>query len=164
MDIENHEIIFPGKKFNKFSGITKVIENDWEGKIINVLPGRGLLIPTEILSEISFDDQRFPQNSADYDFTLQAVKLGYNLRVNKNAKVYYHVAETGSKLYFSHLDFTHFIKYFRDNRSKCNAKIKYRFLLKHAIFPFSLFALVINLSMCAGGYVRRYIFRLLSTL
>ena len=162
IDIDNHDYIFPGRRFNKYSGISKVVENDWEGTMINILPGRGLLIPTEILRKISFDDRLFPQNSADYDFTSRAFKMVYNLRVNKNAEVYYHVDETGTKLFFGNLNLTNFIKYFLDIRSTCNAKIITRFLLRHVIFPFSFFAIAANLSRCALGYIRRYIVKLIA--
>lgn len=51
-------------------------------------PGRGLLIPAEAFRRIGdFDAERFPQLAADYDFTHRAVRAGYDVFCNYDAKI-----------------------------------------------------------------------------
>lgn len=45
-----------------------------------MLPGRGMLVPTEVFNRIGFlDEKAFPQYAADFDFSLRARKAGYSL-------------------------------------------------------------------------------------
>ncbi len=51
-------------------------------------PGRGLLIPAEVFHKIGlYDAKRFPQAAADYDFTHRAVRAGYRIFCNHDAKL-----------------------------------------------------------------------------
>lgn len=51
-------------------------------------PGRGLLIPAEVFRRIGdFDAKRFPQLAADYDFTHRAIRAGYLVFCNYDAKL-----------------------------------------------------------------------------
>ena len=44
------------------------------------LPGRGMLVPTEVFHRIGLlDEKTFPQYAADFDFSLRARKAGYPL-------------------------------------------------------------------------------------
>ncbi len=48
----------------------------------NVLPGRGTAIPCRAFEKVGFyDEKRFPQYAADYDFSLRCRKQGYRLAV-----------------------------------------------------------------------------------
>jgi GT2 family glycosyltransferase len=52
------------------------------------LPGRGLLIPSEVFHKIGlFDANHFPQGKADFDFTLRAIRAGYKAFCNYDAKL-----------------------------------------------------------------------------
>lgn len=52
-------------------------------------PGRGLLIPREVIEQIGmFDSKRFPHYAADYDFTHRAIRAGYRVFCNYDARVY----------------------------------------------------------------------------
>jgi len=56
---------------------------------VNLLPGRGLLIPVEVFKKIgNFDKKRFPHYIADYDFTLRAFEAGIKLVLSYKSAVY----------------------------------------------------------------------------
>jgi GT2 family glycosyltransferase len=52
------------------------------------LPGRGLLIPADVIRKIGlFDASHFPQAAADHDFTHKAIRAGYSAFCNYDAQV-----------------------------------------------------------------------------
>ncbi|MBL7068836.1 MAG: glycosyltransferase family 2 protein [Candidatus Omnitrophica bacterium] len=75
--------------------------------------GRGLLIPVKVFRKIGlFDARHFPQTIADYDFTHRAVKAGYKIFCNYDAKLFFYPGASGDvqlrrdknlKNYFNHL-------------------------------------------------------------
>lgn len=63
---------------------------------VDVLPGRGTLIPIEAFREVGFYNDRFlPHYGADYEFSHRAKMNGYNLLVNYQAVVIGNVRSTG---------------------------------------------------------------------
>lgn len=102
VDSEHVEkVVFCGNRIDWAKGV-------WKGKPCaslneepllhtDSLPGRGVLAPVSLISEIGFyDDRRFPQYFGDEDFSLRAKKAGYSLFVCANARVKSHVRMTGS--------------------------------------------------------------------
>jgi len=62
----------------------------------DALPGRGTLIPLEVIRRIGlFDQERFPQYLADFDFSRRAMYAGYRLIVSTEAVVKSVVENTG---------------------------------------------------------------------
>lgn len=60
-------------------------------------PGRGLLIPTGVFRQIGlFDAKRFPHYAADYDFTHRAMRAGYRIFCNYDARLCIYRAASGS--------------------------------------------------------------------
>jgi len=58
-------------------------------------PGRGLLIPSEVFEKLGlFDEKHFPHYGADYDFTHHALKAGYKIYCNYEAKIYIYPIES----------------------------------------------------------------------
>jgi GT2 family glycosyltransferase len=63
---------------------------------VNVLPGRGTLIPIEVFSEIgTLNSRQLPHYGADYEFSIRARRAGYRLIVSHRAKVYAKLDVTG---------------------------------------------------------------------
>lgn len=61
------------------------------------LPGRGALIPIDVVAKIGFyNDRRFPQYFGDEDFALRARAAGAELYVSRDAIVKSHVHLTGT--------------------------------------------------------------------
>jgi GT2 family glycosyltransferase len=80
---------------------------------VSLFPGRGLLIPKIVFEKIGlFEEKRLPHYMADFDFTLLAIKNGFKVYCNYDAKLYTYPEEGGDhkirnrktlKNYFSHL-------------------------------------------------------------
>lgn len=95
---------------------------------VTYLPGRGLLIPAEVLRTIGlFDERRLPHYLADYDYTSVARRHGFPVYINYDAHLLTYPDESGQELtrrqrslrgYYEHLfgirgggnlrNFTHF--------------------------------------------------------
>ena len=95
---------------------------------VTYLPGRGLLIPLEVIEEIGlFDEKRLPHYLADFDYTSVARRHGFPVFCNYDARLSTYPDESGQEQtrrehslrgYFQHLfgirgggnlrNFTHF--------------------------------------------------------
>ena len=63
---------------------------------VDVLPGRGTLIPAEVFRQVGlYDFKRLPHYNADYEFSHRAKMNGYNLLINYEAIVISWVETTG---------------------------------------------------------------------
>jgi GT2 family glycosyltransferase len=63
---------------------------------VTYLPGRGLLIPVEVLRTTGlFDEQRLPHYLADYDFTSGARRRGFPVYINYDAHLSTYPDESG---------------------------------------------------------------------
>ncbi len=60
-------------------------------------PGRGLLIPTYVFKKIGlYDEKSFPHYAADYDYTYRAIKHGYKVYCNYDARIFIYPEESGN--------------------------------------------------------------------
>lgn len=95
---------------------------------VTYLPGRGLLIPRQVLETIGlFDEKRLPHYLADYDYTSVARRHGFPVYCNYDARLSTYPEESGQEItrrqrslrgYYQHLfgirgggnlrNFTHF--------------------------------------------------------
>ena len=76
-------------------------------------PGRGLLIPAEVFRKVGlYDGKNFPHYMADYDLTHRAIRTGFNVYCNFDAKLYAYPEVSGDaenrknkslKNYYNHL-------------------------------------------------------------
>jgi GT2 family glycosyltransferase len=63
---------------------------------VDVLPGRGTLVPVEVFGRIgTFDRRRLPHYGADYEFSIRARRAGFRLAVCHRAKIYAKLRITG---------------------------------------------------------------------
>jgi GT2 family glycosyltransferase len=78
-------------KFNRLArgrGYKTVINEEPSVRLVDVLSGRGTLIPAEVYQEVGlYDSVHLPQYGADYEFSLRAKKKGYNLFINYKSVV-----------------------------------------------------------------------------
>jgi GT2 family glycosyltransferase len=65
---------------------------------VSVAPGRGLFIPTRIFRTIGlFAERKLPHYMADYDFACLAIRRGFEVYCNYDAKLYTYSEESGDK-------------------------------------------------------------------
>jgi GT2 family glycosyltransferase len=63
---------------------------------VDVLPGRGTLVPVEVFTQIgTFNRRRLPHYGADYEFSIRAKRAGFILAVSHRARVYAKLRITG---------------------------------------------------------------------
>ena len=63
---------------------------------VDVLPGRGTLVPVEVFRRIgTFNRRRLPHYGADYEFSIRAKRAGFTLAVSHRAKVFAKLGITG---------------------------------------------------------------------
>jgi hypothetical protein len=63
---------------------------------VDVLPGRGTLVPVSVFQQIgNFNVKMLPHYGADYEFSVRAKRAGYRLVVSHKAKVYAMLHITG---------------------------------------------------------------------
>jgi len=104
VDYDNPNIIKSGIKLNPFLELTvnrdknKIDNFDFDFDV-DVLPGRGTLVPIEVFKKIgNFNNKKLPHYGADYEFFVRAKRAGYNLIVANKAKVFAKRNISGIKL------------------------------------------------------------------
>jgi GT2 family glycosyltransferase len=119
IDITSKKPYYGGEIFNWRSGASKYLlqtlgKEDQKGiHEVSLFPARGLLIPRIVFETIGlFEEKRLPHYMADFDFTLLAIKKGFKVYCNYEAKLYTYPEEAGDhkirkrktlKNYFNHL-------------------------------------------------------------
>ena len=95
---------------------------------VDVLPGRGTLIPIEVFEKIGlYDFIRLPHYGADYEFSRRANINGYNLLINYEAVVVSDVKMTGLNSRANKLGWSDLIRSFFSIRSANNLKYRWYF-------------------------------------
>lgn len=77
---------------------TSLPENEKEScnEHVNVLQGRGMLVPVEVFRKIgNFNKDRFPHYISDYDFTMRAFNAGIKLILSYRSVIYNRTDITG---------------------------------------------------------------------
>lgn len=132
-----------------FSGIKKMVW--WKAKYIRYhavfhpyepgmsgmhpsvfLLGRGFFIPIHVFDVTGlFDQEKFPQYKADFDFALTAHERGVPTLVTWNAPVYSHMEMTGKGATFTCQGFGSFLASFFKKNTYTNLRHSFRFYRKH---------------------------------
>ena len=95
---------------------------------VDVLPGRGTLISTEVFRDIGlYDFEHLPHYGADYEFSRRANKNGYELYINYNAVVISCVHSTGINNESRTLSYAELAKSFISIRSPYNIRTRWNF-------------------------------------
>ncbi|MEX5215244.1 MAG: glycosyltransferase family 2 protein [Nitrospiraceae bacterium] len=101
VDHEHPERIVAGLRMDRRLRVTENSDAVVIGKTeyddqVDVLPGRGMLVPIEVFDRIgTFDHRRLPHYGADYEFSIRAKRAGFTLAVSHRAKAYANFRITG---------------------------------------------------------------------
>jgi GT2 family glycosyltransferase len=103
------------------------------------LPGRGMLVPTDVFRRIGlFDEKAFPQYAADFDFSLRARKAGYELLCCCDTAVVVSTSQTGPGSVYRSDPFNVFLRSFWHVRSPNYLPALWRFWTRHyGVIPFA---------------------------
>ncbi len=101
VDDERRDRMVAGLRLNHRLRITEqtdlsaIRRSDYDDQV-DVLPGRGTLVPIEVFQRIgTFDRRRLPHYGADYEFSIRARRAGFTLAVSHRAKVFAKLRITG---------------------------------------------------------------------
>ncbi|MEM9721828.1 MAG: glycosyltransferase family 2 protein [Bacteroidota bacterium] len=112
-------------------------------------PGRGLLIPRKIFETIGlFEEKKLPQYAADYDFTFQAAKAGFEIYCNYDAMLYSFPQESGDHQKRMERSWSNYKKHLFSITGTGNLKVYTHYVLRNCppvYVPYALF----------DGYARR---------
>ncbi|MCX2741160.1 glycosyltransferase family 2 protein [Pontibacter anaerobius] len=155
MDAGTREPAFGGEivdfKLNKVRHLLQELPKEQQVGLhkVSQLPGRGLLIPRAVFEKIGLLDQdRFPHYVADYDFTHTALRNGFELYVNYDAKLYTYPEESGERKNRQSKSLNNFYKHLFDIKGGGNLRDFTRFTFKNCPPPYIPYYL-------ANGYARR---------
>lgn len=112
-----------------------------------VLPGRGMLIPYEVLNILKGFDGLFSQYHSDFDFCLRAKKKGYKIFISWELIVYSFIEETGEGTSYLKTSFKSFLNSFFRKHSRNNLKDNARYLFRHGhklLFPLTFLIFMIS--------------------
>jgi len=114
---------------------------------VDVLPGRGTLIPVELFRRIGlYDQRRLPHYGADYEFARRAAKNGYSLLMSANSVLRSQIEATGVNNRVQSLTWWQLAKSFFMRRSP-NCLI-YRFSFARLAAPSHLFLPYVFFDLC----------------
>ncbi len=113
-----------------------------------ILTGRGMYIPSEVFEgNRLFDEKKFPQYKADYDFVLRAVKRHVPCYISWDMKVYVNAGSTGKGATFTRQGVASFLsscfnKYSRTGFSR-NLVYYWRHYPRKVFFLFPITAVIV---------------------
>ncbi|OKL38804.1 glycosyltransferase family 2 protein [Pontibacter flavimaris] len=155
MDAGTREPAFGGEivdfKLNKVRHLLQELPKEQQVGLhaVSQLPGRGLLVPRAVFEKIGLLDQdRFPHYVADYDFTHTALRNGFELYVNYDARLYTYPEESGERKNRQSKSLQNFYKHLFDIKGGGNLRDFTRFTFKNCPPPYIPYYL-------ANGYARR---------
>jgi len=100
---------------------------------VDVLPGRGTLVPIAMIRTIgNVDPVTFPHYIADYDFSLRLRRAGFRLGVTWETWLASHVHETGLAPVSGMMSFRQYWTQLTSRRSMTNLRDHLRFVRRHA--------------------------------
>jgi GT2 family glycosyltransferase len=98
-----------------------------------MLPGRGMLIPNQVLVKLNYFDEFFKQYHSDSDFCLRAAKAGHAVYVSWDARLYGYVDKTAEATSYIKTPLKSFLKSFTNIHSRNYIPQKSVFLFRHGI-------------------------------
>lgn len=127
-------------------------------KQVNVLPGRGMLIPCSVFAQIGLlDEKRLPHYGADYEFSHRALRHGIGLLIDYNSVVYAHETETGLANVRKRLSWGDYLRSFISIRSPGNVLTRWHFARLNCPWYWFVSYFIIDMIRVIGGSAIRQI-------
>lgn len=159
IDADTQKPVFGGEILNWKTGkyedlLDQISENDRNGlKEVNVFPGRGLVIPKKVFTDIGFyDSKNFPQTVADLDFTCRAYHYGYKIYCNYDAKIGIYAEESGGVALVKNRSWKNYYNHLFSMRGGGNLKWFIIFTFKNAPKQYMFSYLVRGVAVRVFGY------------
>jgi GT2 family glycosyltransferase len=132
-----------------------VINEEPSVKLVDVLSGRGTLIPAEAYQEAGlYDSVHLPHYGADYEFSLRAKKKGYNLFINYKSVVVNKVGVTDKNSKREMLKFSEFGKNLVSKSSPFCIRYRWNFAWLTCPKMLSLSFFILDIGRLIAGFMR----------
>jgi GT2 family glycosyltransferase len=161
LDAMTKEPIYAGEIINwkrhKYESLLN-INKKFEGLgNVSHFPGRGLLIPKNVIEKIGlFDEKNFPHYLADYDYTHQAVKNGFSIYCNYEAKLFIYPEESGNAEIRRKKSLQNYYKHLFDLKGGGNLIYFTRYALKNCPYKYlPSFLLIGYAKRCLGFFIKK---------
>lgn len=119
-------------------------------------PGRGLLIPAEVFKKIDiYDEKHFPHYAADYDFTHRAIRSGYLVYCNYDAKLFIYPDVSGDQENRKKKSLKNYYNHLFSKKGGGNLFIFTKYALKNCPLKFLLPFFLIGFTRRIFGYLIR---------
>ena len=138
VDSRDHEVVLDAGEFIRWESYEFPVKTSIESGVllcrsVDVLPGRGSLIPMRMLKTIgNVDDRAFPHYLADYDLFCRLKAAGHALCVTYETAILAHIEETGIKPSAGASNFKAVWRELFSRRSMANVIDHWRFVGRHA--------------------------------
>ena len=106
----------------------ELINNNSPIQSVDVLPGRGTLVPVKVFKEIGlYNARKLPHYGADYEFSIRAKRRGYSLLINYQTVIVSKIDATGLNNSTCVLTLGNLAKSYFSIRSPCNLYYRWNF-------------------------------------
>lgn len=147
INTKTQKINFCGEQINWItdSGKSLIQEIDIKKKRqllkVSYFPGRGLLIPKKVFEAIGlFDQKAFPHYMADFDFTLRAIKAGFEIYCNVDAQLGTYPEASGANELMYKKSWKNYKQHLFGIKGAANLRYYYIYVSRHCpwyLFPIS---------------------------
>jgi GT2 family glycosyltransferase len=130
-------------------------QEKWHGlHEVTHFPGRGLLIPVEVFKDIGLHDEKnFPHYAADYDFTHRAIRAGYKVFCNYDARLLIYPEESGDAENRKKKSLKNYYNHLFGMKGGGNIKIFTKYAMRNCPLKYLGIFLLIGLIRRIGGYL-----------
>ncbi len=116
-------------------------------------PGRGLLIPAEVFRKIGlYDGAHFPHYAADYDFTHRAIRMGYKVFCNFDARLYIYPDASGNAELRNEKSIRSYYNHLFGIKGGGNLKTFWRYAMRNCPRRYLISFLILGISRRILGY------------
>ena len=160
IDAESGEIIFAGERVDwKKARYIPLLDYREPGcntglHEVTHLPGRGTLIPRMVFENVGYYDQeKMPQYAADFDLTHRAIRQGYKVFCNYDAKLKIFPQESGGKELRKSKSLRNFWIHLFGKKGAGNLKVFYYYSRKNCPREYFLYFFLIGAGRRIMGYI-----------
>ncbi len=162
LDAGTGSIIYGGERINWLKGtaepLTGISSPGQRGGLHSVdwLPGRGLLIPAGVFTKIGlFDARTFPHYFADLDFTRTALRHGFSLYLNYQAKLPTYPEASGDRQNKAQKSLRNYYSHLFGIKGGGNLRDFTRFARRHCPWPYLPVYVLLGSLRRIGGYFKK---------
>ncbi|WP_426991303.1 glycosyltransferase family 2 protein [Methylomonas sp. CM2] len=134
------------------------VSSDENAMQVNLVSGRGTLIPVEVFHKVGlYDERHLPHYAADYDFGHKAFRAGYPAYVFQSCKVFSYVEATGLSAVRNKFSFDSFVKYLTNIKSPANLSARWWYAWNNCPKIILPWYMVLDFLRLVAGYLKYFI-------